>query len=219
MVSRAERRRLPLIVRGDPWLYTVARLLLAPLAIAYGRLDFSGAGELPASGPVLVVANHPSDADPIFVALPHGRPLRFLANAAQFKRPFVGWCMRRLGAVALDRNGRPREGLTSALELLRKGEAVCVFPEGDVTPGAPGRFESGAAFLAAHSGAPVLPVRITGAEPLLRGGWWRRLPAGWARRPRIRVVAGAPFCMLPGPPHDYRVAAEQLSDRIRELAA
>ena len=48
--------------------------------------------------PSILVANHPSAVDPILVALPFRRPIRFMANAVQFERPFVGWCMRRLRA-------------------------------------------------------------------------------------------------------------------------
>ncbi len=209
--------RLPIFVRGDPWLYTVGRLLLVPLALGYGRFDVSAAGALP-PGPVLLVANHPSDIDPILVALPFPRTLRFMADAVQFERPFVGWCMRRLGAFPIDREGRPLEGLRTALALLRRGEAVVVFPEGDVYPGTTNRFEAGAAYLAARTGAPVVPVTITGADLVLRGRWWRTLPAGWSRRPQVRVTAGAPLCLLGTSSREYREASRQLEEIVARAA-
>ena len=210
--------RFPIIVRGDPWLYAVGRLLLVPVALGYGRFTVSPAAALP-PGPVLLVANHPSDIDPLLVALPFRRPIRFMADAAQFQRSFVGWCMRRLGAFPVDRQGHPLEGLRTALELLRRGEAVAVFPEGDVYPGTPARFESGAAYLAARTRAPVVPVSITGAELFLRGGWWRSLPSGWKRRPELRVTIGAPFCLLGTSSTDYRAASRQLEEIVVARAA
>jgi 1-acyl-sn-glycerol-3-phosphate acyltransferase len=213
------RGSLPLLVRGDPWLYTVARLLLVPLALGYGRFDVAMAGALPRSGPVIVVANHPSDIDPILVALPFRRTLRFMANAVQFERPFVGWCMRRLGAFPVDRQGRPLEGLRKALESLRRGEALVMFPEGEVFPGTHGRFEGGAAYLAARTGAPVVPVSIRGADQVLRGRWWRSLPAGWSRRPQVRLTVGAPLCLMGTSSRDYREASRQLEEIVLALAA
>jgi 1-acyl-sn-glycerol-3-phosphate acyltransferase len=211
---RSGSGRLPVFVRGDPWLYTVARLILVPLVRGYGRFDVSAAGALPASGPVILVANHPSDIDPILVALPFRRPLRFMADAVQFERPFVGWCIRRLGAFPVDRHGHPLEGVRTALGLLRRGEAVALFPEGDVFPGTPARFESGAAYLAARTGVPVVPISIAGAEGVLRGRWWRTLPAGWSRRPALRLTIGAPFCLLGTSPRDYRAASRQLEEIV-----
>ncbi len=165
------------------------------------------------------MANHPSDIDPILVALPFRRPLRFMADAVQFERPFVGWCIRRLGAFPVDRQGRPLEGLRTALELLRQGEAVALFPEGDVFPSTPARFESGAAYLAARTGAPVVPISIAGAELVLRGRWWRTLPGGWSLRPALRLTIGAPFCLLRTSPRDYRADSRQLEEIIAAQAA
>ena len=55
---------LPLRVPGDPWLYAVARPLLVSATRLYGRFRVTGQEHVPASGPLLVVADHPSDADP-----------------------------------------------------------------------------------------------------------------------------------------------------------
>lgn len=210
------RTRLALHARGEPWLYTVGRLLLAPAAVMYGRFTLEGAEELPSSGPLLLVVNHPSDIDPILVALPFRRPLKFMTDAVQFERPFVGWCMRRLGAFAIDRSGRPRAGIERALELLDAGEAVVVFPEGDVMEGTSRRFERGIAFLAAHTGAPLLPLHLTGAELVLRGDWWRRLPRGWRDRPHVRLRIGAPLCVRTLPPREYAAATRQLEELVME---
>ena len=61
-----------------------------------------------------------------------------------------------------------------------------------------------AAYLAARTGAPVVPVTITGADFVLRGRWRRTLPAGWSRRPQVRVTVGAQLCLRGTSPREYR---------------
>jgi 1-acyl-sn-glycerol-3-phosphate acyltransferase len=218
MERRGTHARLPLLVATDPWLYVVARLLLVPAARLYGRFEVLGAGRVPASGPALIVANHPSDIDPILVALPLPRTLRFMADSPQFDRAFVGWCIRRLGAFPVQRNGFGRDAVQTALELLRRGEIVAVFPEGDVHADGIHAFESGAAYLAEKSGAPVIPMAITGAEGVLRGRWWRELPAGWARRPHVRVSIGEPL-RLGADVRRRHAAATHLGELVARLRA
>jgi 1-acyl-sn-glycerol-3-phosphate acyltransferase len=161
---------LPLRVPGDPWLYAFARVLLVGAVRAYGRFQAEGAGELPVSGPAMVVANHPSDVDPILLAVSFPRTLHFMADVVQFRRGFVGPVIRRLAAFPIDKGSADRRGLETALELLRRGEVVALFPEGDLHRQAePEPFGPGIGFLAAHSGAPVIPVCITGAERIWDG--------------------------------------------------
>ena len=208
------RGDLPLLVAGDPWLYTVARLVLVPLALIYGRVEFTGAGRLPSAGPALIVADHPSDLDPLLVAILFPRTLHFMASLDHFDRPFVGWCMRRLATVPVDRHGG-RDALRTAFELLERGEVVAVFPEGDIHAAGMRPFEDGIAYLAEKSGAPVLPMAISGADHVLRGRWWREPPAGWKRRPLVRLAVGPPLCLVPA--GDYGAASAHLGDLIAQL--
>jgi 1-acyl-sn-glycerol-3-phosphate acyltransferase len=175
--------RLALRVPGDPWLYAFARVLLIGAITVYGRFRAQGACQLPASGPAIVVANHPSDVDPILLAVSFPRTLHFLADAVQFRRGFVGPVIRRLGAFPIDKGSADRHALQTALDLLRHGEVVAVFPEGDLYRQAePELFRPGIGFLAARSGAPVIPVFIGGAERI----WDGRL-----HRPHVTLRAGS----------------------------
>ena len=176
--------RLPLRVPGDPWLYVFARVLLVGAVTAYGRFRVEGDVVIPASGPVIVVANHPSDIDPILLAVSFPRTLHFMADVVQFRRGFVGPVIRRLAAFPIDKGSPDRRSLETALDLLRRGEVVALFPEGDLYRQAePEAFGPGVGFLAARSGAPVIPVCLTGAERIWDG---RRL--SW---PYVTLRAGA----------------------------
>lgn len=176
---------LRLRVPGDPWLYAFARVLLVTAVRVYGRFRVVGADNLPASGPAIVVANHPSDVDPILLGVAMPRTLHFMADVVQFRRGFVGRVIVRLGAFPVHKGVADRTALERALSLLAEGKVVVLFAEGDLYRRAePSRFHTGAAFLAAHSGAPMVPVAIAGAERIYAGG---RLHQPW-----VRLTVGRP---------------------------
>lgn len=140
---------------------------------------------LPASGPAIVVSNHPTDFDPIILGVAFARPLHFMADVVQFRRGFVGRVIPHLGAFPVSKGVPDRAALRAALDLLGAGEVVALFPEGDLfADGTLHPFESGIGYLAAASGAPVVPAAITGA----RGVGDRR----WLSRPTVRLTVGAP---------------------------
>jgi 1-acyl-sn-glycerol-3-phosphate acyltransferase len=173
-------------VAGDPWLYAVGRVILVAAVCVYGRVRLRGAGHLPAAGPAIVVANHPSDVDPILIGVALPRTLHFLADVVQFRRGFVGPVIQRLATIPIHKGEPDRAALEKALALLAAGEVVVVFAEGDLyRQEVPVAFRSGVALLAARSGAPVVPVAICGAERLWSDG---RLHWPW-----IYVNVGAPL--------------------------
>jgi 1-acyl-sn-glycerol-3-phosphate acyltransferase len=203
---------MKLRVPGDPWLYAVARFLLVGAVVAYGRVRVRGAGHLPAAGPAIVVANHPSDVDPILLGVAFPRTLHFLADVVQFRRGFVGPVIDRLAAIPVHKGTPDRAALERALAVLAGGGVVVVFAEGDLyRQEEPVAFRSGVAFLAAHSGAPVVPVAISGAERLWAAG---RLHWPW-----IFVTVGAPLSS-DGAPRGraaYARMAKQLRDAVVRL--
>ena len=101
--------RLPLRVGGDPWLYAFARVLLVSVVRLYGRFRVTGAGNLPARGAAILVSNHPSDVDPILLAIALPRTLHFMADVVQFRRGFVGRSSGAWAPFPSTREGPTRE--------------------------------------------------------------------------------------------------------------
>lgn len=120
---------------------------------------------LPAKGPAILIANHPSHADPAFLLAGSNRLLHFLQAAEYNHVPILSRLYDRAGLIPVARHGREISGIRRALRLLMQGEVVAVFPEGEVRLAGRGHLapgKPGAALLALRSGAPVFPAWIEG---------------------------------------------------------
>jgi 1-acyl-sn-glycerol-3-phosphate acyltransferase len=175
-----------------------------------------GREHVPATGPVLLVANHVSLLDPPLVGGAAPRRLNFLAKAELFRVPLLGPLIRGLGAQPLRREGPDAGALRAALRVLKGGGALLVFPEG--TRGQEGRLgpaKPGAGMLAVLAGAPVVPVYISGSGRAWPRG--RRFP----RPARVTVTFGPPLAVTTGESatrkDDYEAASRQMMAAIARL--
>src|SRR5207249_3066242 len=166
--------------------------ILQPLSYGLLRLVFryraTGVEHVPKAGPALLAANHQSFFDPAAVGAAAPRPLDYMAKAELFRVPLLGGLIRRLNAHPVDRSGSDSTAMRLALRLLEEGRALVVFPEG--TRGEEGRLRpahAGTGMLAALSGAPVVPVFVSGTGRVLPRG--ARTP----RLARITVTYGTPL--------------------------
>jgi 1-acyl-sn-glycerol-3-phosphate acyltransferase len=183
-----------------------ARIVVAFLRVVYRlllRWTVTGRECVPADGALILIANHIHLADPVLLMLAFPRPITFLAKEELFRIPFVGMIMRHGGMFPVARGGslqQKRDVMRQAEDLLSQGRVLALFPEGKrshdgiLLPAKPG-----AAILSLHSGAPLVPVAITGTEQI-RGAWW------WLRRPRVSVTIGEPFQL---DPTDGRIARSE----------
>lgn len=195
--------------------------ILKPIAVPVFRLLFGlrsrGTEHVPATGPVLFVANHVSHLDPPLIGGAAPRQLAFLAKAELFRIPLLGGLIRRLGAQPLRREGPDAGALRAALRVLKGGGALLVFPEG--TRGEEGRLgpaKPGAGMLAVVAGAPVIPVYIGGSGRAWPRG--RRLP----RPARVTVTFGPPLPLGTGGTttsrkDDYEAASRRMMAAIASL--
>lgn len=179
----------------EPW-YELAHAALRPPVQLWFRWRYEGAERIPRRGPLVVAANHISYLDPIAHALilvRIGRRPRFLAKEELFRAPFVGSVMRGAGQISVARGSGSHEPLQNAVDAVRAGECVVVYPEATVTKNAdftPMKGKTGIARLALAAGAPVLPIAIWGSAPV------------WQRGGRRDLTFGRPIWMKVGEPMD-----------------
>lgn len=189
--------------------YRLVRAVVRPAIRAFFGARAEGR-PLP-HGPVVVVSNHDSLADPFFLGTALARSLRFVAKEELWANRLVGRMMDALGAIPVRRGRGDRDAMAAAAAALGRGEAVALFPQGTVLGAGDRAWHRGAARLALATGAPIVPVRIVGADRALPPG--TRLP----RRARVRVVVGAPIVVEPGQP--TIAAARDLTARARAAIA
>lgn len=171
--------------------------LLHALLTPVTRRDWRHQDKIPASGGVVLVANHISNVDPLalgqYVAF-SGRWPRFLAKASIFRVPVVGPVIRACGQIPVQRNSAAaRDALTAAVAAVDTGRAVVVYAEGTITHDPdlwPMRGRTGAARIALATNAPVVPIGQWGAQEVMYG---RRihLPHLLPRK-TFRLVTGDP---------------------------
>ncbi|MGH7323324.1 MAG: lysophospholipid acyltransferase family protein [Candidatus Rokuibacteriota bacterium] len=169
-------------------LYTVLKALAFAVMRVSWRLEGHGVDRVPGTGPVLLVANHSSLLDPPLIAGITRRPVSFLAKAELFRIPLFGRLIWALNARPVRREGGDPAALRTALRVLENGGILLVFPEGTrgqegvLRPGKPG-----AGMLAILSGAPVVPVYVSGSGRAWPRG--HRLP----RPAKVTVTFGPPL--------------------------
>ncbi|HEY7039980.1 MAG TPA: lysophospholipid acyltransferase family protein [Methylomirabilota bacterium] len=203
--------------------------ILKPIAVALMRLLFRlevvNAGVVPATGPVLLVSNHVSVLDPPIIGGAAPRPLVFMAKEELFRIPLFGRLIRALNARPVRRDGSDMRALKAALAVLEEGRAILAFPEG--TRGQEGgplrEGKPGVGMLAVLSGAPVVPVYVSGSGAALPRG--RALP----RPTKVRVSFGPPLTFKnegkaqgkrasdDGRKEAYREAAREMMRAIAQL--
>lgn len=162
-----------------------------------------GVENVPEQGPYLVVSNHLNFTDPEFIARALPGHINFMVKKELFSYPVIGLGLRLLGTFPIDRRGNDIAGVRRALQLLKRGNAVMLFPEGTrsrthglATP------LPGAGYLALKAGVPVLPVGLSGSEHVNI----TRLPTSSTKRVGLRV--GRPFNLNPPAEMDRQQSAE-----------
>ncbi len=185
------------------------------------------------SGGVIVVANHTSLADGLFLALVGqrlGRPLRLLGTAGIIDAPVLRILFRRLGFIAVHRkSSNPATALEPAAQALRHGDAIALYPEGRITRHNkqwPERAKTGAVRLALLTGAPIVPVASVGTDQVIgrsRSKLLLQLLGNTVKRPNVRIRVGEPIDVRRflgiGPTaepttDEVRLAADEVSRRL-----
>jgi 1-acyl-sn-glycerol-3-phosphate acyltransferase len=148
--------------------YPLVFVFFRLLARILGRVRSSGEHHVPAHGPVIYCPNHISDADPptVFVCVP--RRAWYLGKSELFAVPGVGWFFAHFRGIPIKRDSADRAALRRAEAILRRGEALVIFPEGRCSErGTLQRIQPGAALLSVRTGAKIVPIGLRHTNEML----------------------------------------------------
>ncbi len=212
---------VPKLLGAEP--LDVFRLISARLFLPFARFDIAGTEHIPRRGPAVVAANHRSYFDIVAYGvsvLRAGRNPRGLAKKELFDAPLIGTLMRASGSISVDRAHSGASAYAEAERALRGGEVLIVAPQGTIPRGEAFfdpvlRGKTGAARLAAATGAPVVPLGLWGSEHV----WPRssRAPnvTNVLHPPTVRVRIGPPVQGLTGT--DFPADTERIMAAITAL--
>jgi len=194
------------------WLWRLGSPLVRWVATTLLPVSVEGQEDLPKSGGYILVANHVTALDPFWIEFAVRERIRYMTKVEILGYPFVGGIIRGIGNFPVRRGESDRRALETALRVLEAGQPLGFFPEGTRSRvGKLRRAKPGIAFLARRSGAPLVPVGITGtARARLR------IPP----RHDIHVRVGKPFTLADlgaDANADDQAIADGVMRRIAEL--
>ena len=180
------------------------------------RAKISGLENFPKCGPAIIVFNHLGDADAIllFATLPFS-PIEGIGKIELYDHWLVGPVFRAYGIIWVHRGQPDRRAIRAALKGLAEGRMLSLAPEGrQSVTGALEEGEDGAAFLSMKSGAPIVPVALTGLENQNIYGHLKR----WRRAP-VTLSVGEPFFLQENPQGDRQKMMREGTRQIMESLA
>ncbi|GHV19903.1 1-acyl-sn-glycerol-3-phosphate acyltransferase [Clostridia bacterium] len=188
--------------------YRVIRRFLCIMVPLLWRVKITGKERLP-QGAAVICGNHTATTDPVFVITAFNKlePLFILLKKELHGAPILGWILRKMGTIAVDREMSDMKAVKASMEKLKAGQKLLIFPEGTRSRGREIEPKSGAALFAHRYNAPLVPIYITaGSKPLFS---------------RVNVIIGEPYyvtCDQKRPPADfYQTESRKLMSAIFAL--
>ncbi|MGH2544409.1 MAG: lysophospholipid acyltransferase family protein, partial [Ardenticatenaceae bacterium] len=204
------------MARALPRFHYVLNRLLRHLILPIHRVRATVAGveHVPPHGALIIVANHTSVLDVPLLAVHVPRDITFMSKAENFEgHPFKTWVVRNYGAFPVRRGEGDINAIRQALQVLKEGGALMMAPEGTRSPDHRMREpQEGVALVAYRSGAPLLPVGISGGD---------RFPSHIRRwQPTdVHVSIGRPFHLVSPARKAERAALTAMSEAVMERIA
>jgi 1-acyl-sn-glycerol-3-phosphate acyltransferase len=193
-------------------IYRFLRVLVHALNRLLFRTTVEGADRVPESGPVIIAPVHRSFVDFFVASEVTSRKLHYMAKDSLWGNGVLARILPSVGAFPVHRESADRESLRRAQQVLEAGQVLILFPEGERRSGpVVETLHEGVAFLAARTGATIVPVGIGGSASVMPKG--KRVP-----RPRhIHLVVGTPL-PPPEPAANGRVSRTRIRQLTGELA-
>src|SRR5437667_3652769 len=169
-IQESGKRHKPMGLKAT--FYRMGTLLARPLFGCVARVRVVGGENTNCSGGFLLAANHISHFDPFLISLAVRRKIDWMAMAEFFRLPIVGLALRAVDTFPAERDRADRKTIRTAIERLKDGRIVGLFPEGGIRDGVDPLLQSGpprprAPTLAHMAGVPGLPCVILGTDPFL----------------------------------------------------
>ncbi|GAF12172.1 1-acyl-SN-glycerol-3-phosphate acyltransferase [Bacillus sp. JCM 19046] len=179
-------------------LYPFGQFVCRCVLKTFYKIEVKGKENIPEQEGVLLCANHISNFDPPLLGAFIKRPVRYMAKKELFDLFLVGPLLRNLGAFPVKRGGGDKQSLRTALEILKTGDIVGLFPEGTRSKtGEIGKGLAGAGFFAVKSSAFVVPCAIIGPYKF---------------RNKVTLVYGEPIEMTKY--REERVSSQEITEMI-----
>ena len=149
-------------IRRRSHLPFLLELIARSVARVLYRVRTSGAGNIPSTGGVLLIANHISYVDVVVLQLACPRPIRFVGHQGLRRNGFFNWCFEMSGSIPISVE-QPRAGMKAAVAALKAGELVCLCPEGHISrTGQLMEIQRGFEVMARQANVPVIAAAIDG---------------------------------------------------------
>ncbi|MFF3566505.1 lysophospholipid acyltransferase family protein [Nocardia jiangxiensis] len=198
------------------WYRLLKYVVVGPLLWVLGRPKVEGLHHVPRTGPMIIAATHLAAIDSLYLCLVLPRRITFIAKSEYYtgtglRGRFDRWVLRATGQVAVDRSGGAASApaLEAAARILDDGGVWGIYPEGTRSPdGRVYRGRTGVIRVAMRTGAPVIPVVLSGTDRVNPPG--RR---GW-RFARVRIGFGEPRYFRPADRDGVRGATDALMSEL-----
>jgi 1-acyl-sn-glycerol-3-phosphate acyltransferase len=195
------------------WSINLVKPLIGLASRALWRLEYKGVENIPASGGLIIAANHQSYGDPFWLAAPVKRPIRFLAWSEAFSWPVLGTAIKLLGAWPLQVEGSDPAAIRRSLTWLRNSGVLVIFPEGarGLPDGSMVRMKGGAVRIALEAGVPILPVTISGANRVWPSNSFLPRPG------KVEITYHPLVHVSQQPGEETRACARRETERLAEI--
>lgn len=192
-------------------IYIVSYFFFRVLSGLFFPATVIGRERLPVDQGFVIASNHISNLDPFILGISSGRRLSYVTKDSLFKNKIVGFFLPKVDAFPIKRGASDFRAMREILRRLKQNRPVVLFPEGTRKgAGKENRIHPGIGFVAAKSGAPVVPAYIKDSDKVMPPG------AKMLRRHPVRVTFGDPLYFTAD--QSYIEISRHIMDKIVLLA-